>query len=124
MVVSRRSHPRRHRVCSRRRRDACALRRASVSWNADGSAGGRGPIDPRTYVKPVSQWARRLDGRFVALRYARETGLEVVTDPTGSYPVYEIRVGSGRWVSNRPALLAALSPRREIDAVAVAQFLA
>lgn len=95
-----------------------------IRWNADGSADGRITLDPRTYRVPAVRWAKQLDGRFVAVRYAPdERGLEVVTDPMGAYPVYTAESGSCRFVSNRPALLAALLHHQEYDPVAVAYFL-
>jgi hypothetical protein len=96
-----------------------------IRWSADGSADGRSTLDPRTYVAPAVRWAEQLDGRFVAVRYAPgDRGLEVVTDPMGAYPVYTAESGSCRFVSNRPALLAALLHHQEHDPVAVAYFLA
>jgi asparagine synthase len=96
-----------------------------IAWRADGSADGRSTLNPRMYLAPAVRWAEQLDGRFAAVRYAPDDlGLEVVTDPMGAYPVYTATAGSCRFVSNRPALIAALLPRREHEPVAVAYFLA
>jgi Asparagine synthase len=95
-----------------------------IGWSSD-RADGRGTLDPRSYLPPAAEWANRLDGRFVAIRYEQQDGrLEVVTDPMGAYPVYTTETGSSRFVSNRPALLAALMRREEQDEVAIAHFLA
>jgi hypothetical protein len=95
-----------------------------IVWRSDGRADGLVPLDPKSYVPPAREWAASLDGSFVAARYDPASGLEVVTSPMGSYPVFAAQSGTRRWVSNRAALLASLLPRTEQDQVAVAQFLA
>jgi len=95
-----------------------------IAWGDGGRADGRGALDPRRYTAPAAGWAESLDGSFTVVRYDARSGLEVVTSPMGSYPVYAAEAGSRHWVSNRPALLTSLLPRVEQDDVAIAHFLA
>jgi hypothetical protein len=72
----------------------------------NGKADGRAPLDPRFYLRPVSDWAGELDGRYVALRYVDPAGeLELCTDCLGAYPVYRGRHQDLLWLSNNPELV-------------------
>src|SRR5437763_252576 len=96
-----------------------------VRWDAAGrEADGAGPLDPRTYVAPSSEWRDALDGRWAAARYdedARE--LEIGADALGAYPLFEAAAHGARWFSNAPAALSALAGARDLDPVALAGLL-
>jgi hypothetical protein len=86
------------------------------AWTGEASADGRRPLDPRFYVDGLETVADRLDGRFVALRYAeRDRALEVLPDVLGAYPVYSAERDGVRWVSNSAEALRAAVGARELS---------
>jgi hypothetical protein len=87
-----------------------------IHWTGEREADGRGPLDPAFYLPPAERWAGDLDGRFAAARYDdADRTLEVVSDATGSYPVYEAPAGGARWISNNAELVRDLAGARELD---------
>ena len=93
-----------------------------IRWTGDREADGRGPIDPRYFIDGPDSSA--LDGRFVAVRCDDARGeLDVITDPVGAYPIYEIEVDEVHWLSNNAELLRDLRGTRELDPAALAAIL-
>ena len=89
-------------------------------WTGDEEADGRAPLDPGFYlVRPVADWAGRLDGRVTAVRYAGGE-LEAYSDPLGAYPLFEAEAAGGRWLSNSAELLRAMRGGRELEPAVVA----
>jgi hypothetical protein len=85
-------------------------------WSGERAADGRAPLDPAFYLPPAETWAGELDGRFAAARYDdADRTLEVVSDSTGAYPVYEATTGATRWISNNAELLRGLCGSTELD---------
>ncbi len=87
---------------------------------------GRSPLDPRWFASAPAGWASRMEGRFVTVGCSGDTGaVDVVTDPLGAYPVYEVEDGDVRWVSNSAELLRRLAPLTDpIDRDVLAEVLA
>jgi len=72
---------------------------------------GRAPLDPAWFAKTEAGWAARMEGRFVVVSCDGAGGrVDVVTDPLGAYPVYELCDGAVRWVSNSAELLRRIAP--------------
>jgi hypothetical protein len=87
-----------------------------IRWTGEREADGRRPLDPAFYLEPSERWAADLDGRFAVARYDdSDRTLEVVTDATGAYPVYEAVAGGTRWISNNAELVRELAGVSELD---------
>ncbi len=87
---------------------------------------GRSPLDPRWFASAPPGWASRMEGRFVTIGCAGDSGaVDVVTDPLGAYPVYEVEHEAVRWISNSAEVLRRLAPEPDaIDRGVLAEVLA
>lgn len=94
-----------------------------VRWRADGTADGKGALDPEGYHEPLERWASELDGRCTVVRAADDT-LEIYVDPLGAYPVFEASVGGVRWFGNNATALALLAGEESLNEDALASLLA
>jgi hypothetical protein len=75
-------------------------------WTGDQQADGRGPLDPRYYLRPAREWIDELDGRYVAARYDDRDGLlELCADALGAYPLYRGGAAETSWFSNNAWLV-------------------
>jgi len=91
-----------------------------VRWR-NGRPDGRGPLDPRTYLRPAAAWAGELDGRCTALRCDDGEGIvELFSDPLGAYPIFERRFEHSVWVSNSPLALARVGGASPLDHLVLA----
>lgn len=64
-----------------------------------------------------------LEGRFAIVRIATsDESLELINDPFGMHPLFELRQGASWWVSNSARLLARLARAPALDLDAVADF--
>ncbi|MFN8176289.1 MAG: hypothetical protein U0T02_14600 [Solirubrobacteraceae bacterium] len=86
---------------------------------------GRAPLDARWFLSAPAGAASQMEGRFVSVVCRGDNGgVAVVTDPLGAYPVYELRDGEVRWVSNSAELLRRLAPGpEEVDLGVLAEVL-
>jgi len=86
-------------------------RPVAASDDGEGVFDGSSPLDPAWFVTAEPGWAARMEGRFAVVSCDAAGGrVDVVTDPLGAYPVYELRDGEVRWVSNSAELLRRMAP--------------
>ena len=95
------------------------------AWGDDDEPDGLGPLDPRTYLRPLRELAPTLDGRWAAVRCDDDEGvLEAGTDALGAYPIFQARGGDGAvWLSNNPSALRPLAGEGGLDHAALASVL-
>ncbi|GAC1523203.1 MAG: hypothetical protein NVS2B6_08830 [Thermoleophilaceae bacterium] len=91
-------------------------------WTGEREAEGRGPLDPRLYLDPAERWAEGLDGRFAVVR-ADDRMLEVFSDRTGGYPVFETASQEVVWLSNNAELLRVIGGGAELSPAVLASLL-
>ena len=85
-----------------------------IRWTGEAEADGRGPLDPRFWLRiaRTGAGADALDGRFAAAAYEdRSRRLELRTDPVGAYPLFAAERDGVRWIANNPEALRALVGR-------------
>lgn len=95
-----------------------------ILWSPDGSADGRLPLRPSTFLGSAQRWSDRLDGRCAVVRYDdAEAELELWTDPLGAYPVFTAQAHGATWMSNSAPALRDVEGGRRMDPVALAGLL-
>ena len=95
-----------------------------VSWDPEGRADGRRPLEPGFFADSADRWANRLDGRFTAVRWDEgRRSLTAVADALGAYPLYRADADGVIWLSNRIEPLRALVGSRAVDLGALSSLL-